>query len=478
MNRGRARNDGRDSAPRGRGRSSRFAGRSAHRHSPAGDDGFSSNASYGNKDGSSRPGWQTSPQVSVGNISKQFDHISTSDSPNQRDCHFTGTKGISSGLGKLKLDENSLEAVTPGSTELCASQSAQSDLRDKDLNICKPKRRQMIDTELETGSSLSLDCLPAIDNARTLNEPSLVIGSGIKCTTSKKGSQFEPTPQKKNADHLHPGISDSLAVRVSFDICPVKTGKVVMLKAPLLVQNRMKRNEAKRQIEGQNIKVLRSGMLLLKSYISLPDQIKIVKKCRDLGIGFGGFYDPSYRDGGKLHLKMMCLGKNWDPETSMYGDQRPIDGAKPPLIPGEFCQLVKGAIQVSHSFLREQSKMPSVEHVLPSMSPSICIVNFYTKTGQLGLHQDKDETAESLKRKLPVVSFSIGDSAKFVFSDKRDPDNADKEVLESGDVLIFGGESRLIFHGVASILADTAPKGLMDKTNMLPGRLNLTFREY
>ena len=49
-----------------------------------------------------------------------------------------------------------------------------------------------------------------------------------------------------------------------------------------------------------------------------------MKKCRDLSIGFGGFYDPSYRNGGKLHLKMLCLGKNWDPETSMYGDQRPI----------------------------------------------------------------------------------------------------------------------------------------------------------
>ena len=68
--------------------------------------------------------------------------------------------------------------------------------------------------------------------------------------------------------------------------------------------------------------------------------------------------------------------------------------------------------------------------------------------------------------------------AEFLFSDKRDTDNADKEVLESGDVLIFGGESLLIFHGVASFLSDTAPKLLMDGTNMLPGCLNLTFREY
>lgn len=86
-------------------------------------------------------------------------------------------------------------------------------------------------------------------------------------------------------------------------------------------------------------------------------------------------------------MKMMCLGKNWDPERSEYGDQRPSDGAKPPLIPSEFCLLVKGAIQASHSFLREHHKVPIVEDVLPTVSPTICIVNFYSERGRLGLHQ-------------------------------------------------------------------------------------------
>lgn len=84
---------------------------------------------------------------------------------------------------------------------------------------------------------------------------------------------------------------------------------------------------------------------------------------------------------------MMCLGKNWDPERSEYGDQRPSDGAKPPLIPSEFCQLVKGAIHASHSFLRERHKVPIVEDILPTVSPTICIVNFYSESGRLGLHQ-------------------------------------------------------------------------------------------
>lgn len=92
--------------------------------------------------------------------------------------------------------------------------------------------------------------------------------------------------------------------------------------------------------------------------------------------------------------------------------------------------------------------------------------------------QDKDETPESLRKRLPVVSFSIGDSAEFLYGDHRDIDGADKVKLDSGDVLIFGGESRHIFHGVSSISPNTAPNDLIEETNLKPGRLNLTFREY
>lgn len=104
-------------------------------------------------------------------------------------------------------------------------------------------------------------------------------------------------------------------------------------------------------------------------------------------MGSGGFYQPGYRDGGELHLKMMCLGKNWDPETSKYDDYRPIDGAKPPFIPNEFNQLVKRALQDSHAVIRKEIKSSRVEDILPFMSADICIVNFYTATGRLGLHK-------------------------------------------------------------------------------------------
>ena len=95
--------------------------------------------------------------------------------------------------------------------------------------------------------------------------------------------------------------------------------------------------------------------------------------------------------------------------------------------------------------------------------------------------QDRDESQDTIREGLPVVSFSIGDSADFLYGDHRDVDNEDKDhkvVLESGDVLIFGGRSRNIFHGVTAIYPNTAPKALLEPTNLRPGRLNLTFRQY
>ncbi|KAJ4717737.1 Alpha-ketoglutarate-dependent dioxygenase AlkB [Melia azedarach] len=289
---------------------------------------------------------------------------------------------------------------------------------------------------------------------------------------SKANAEDQAVSLEKGAKNLE-GIGG-----FRFDICPPKTGTPVMLKPSLLVKNRQKRNEMKLSMEAQIGSELRSGMVLLKSYLSLSDQVKIVKACQGYGLGPGGFYQPSYHGGGRLHLKMMCLGKNWDPETSKYEDIRSADGAKPPNIPTEFYQFVSKAIQDSQVIIKGNSKVRNVEAELPWMSPNICLVNFYSTTGKLGLHQDKDESRESLAKGLPVVSFSIGDSAEFLYGDHRDEDQAQKVKLESGDVLIFGGKSRHIFHGVSTIFRDTTPKTLQEETNILPGRLNLTFRQY
>lgn len=262
-----------------------------------------------------------------------------------------------------------------------------------------------------------------------------------------------------------------------FDICLSGSRDPAVLKS--LQEMEENQENVEHPIEesgGQG--VLRPGMVLLKRYISLGDQIEMVKTCREIGLGPGGFYRPGYKNGAKLRLQMMCLGLNWDPETRKYEDQSPADGCKPPCIPREFNQLVETAIQDAHGLLGKDCTLSNVEDMLPAMSPDICIVNFYTTTGRLGLHQDRDESSESLDKGLPVVSFSVGDSAEFLYGDQRDVNKADKVVLESGDVLIFGGKSRHIFHGVTSVIPDSAPKTLIEETRLRPGRLNLTFRQY
>ncbi|XP_057971959.1 uncharacterized protein LOC131160357 [Malania oleifera] len=290
--------------------------------------------------------------------------------------------------------------------------------------------------------------------------------------------QFGQSHRKNVMGMRKPDFSPKLHVVKPFDICEPEGGNGVVANASLDSNDVVEFGELENPIEGAR-RVLRSGMVLLKGYLSQSEQIEIVKKCRDLGLGPGGFYQPGYSDGGKLRLQMMCLGLDWDPQTRKYDKTRLFDGSESPDIPREFDLLVKRAIQDSHALIKEDDvEVSNVEDVLPAMTPDICIVNFYTTSGKLGLHQDRDESEESLHKGLPVVSFSIGDTADFLYGDRRNADRASNVLLESGDVLIFGGKSRHVFHGVPSIMPNSAPKFLQEETNLRPGRLNLTFRQY
>ncbi|KAL9331580.1 hypothetical protein ACSQ67_001190 [Phaseolus vulgaris] len=261
-----------------------------------------------------------------------------------------------------------------------------------------------------------------------------------------------------------------------YDICTHGRRNHVLIGATLPGENKEGRFEM--QEEKTEGFVLRPGMVLLKNFISHDEQVGIVKVCRKLGLGPGGFYQPGYANGAKLRLKMMCLGMDWDPQTYKYGTKRAFDDSTPPSIPNQFSELVARSIQKAQSLTKEEYRVHDVNDVLPSMTPDICIVNFYTNYGKLGLHQDRDESKESLRKGLPVVSFSIGDSADFLYGDERNEEEAEAVILDSGDVLIFGGESRHVFHGVPSVLPKSAPKQLLRDSNLSPGRLNLTFRQY
>lgn len=92
--------------------------------------------------------------------------------------------------------------------------------------------------------------------------------------------------------------------------------------------------------------------------------------------------------------------------------------------------------------------------------------------------QDQEEGEESLRKQIPIVSFSIGASGEFVINQRRSMEGAQSMLLESGDALVFGGPSRMIFHGIRKIFPESMPQELAEFTAMRSGRLNLTFRQY
>ena len=99
-------------------------------------------------------------------------------------------------------------------------------------------------------------------------------------------------------------------------------------------------------------------------------------------------------------------------------------------------------------------------------TPEACLINFYDASAKMGLHQDRDERNFD----APVVSVSLGDSCLFRVGGKRRDDPTRSFRLESGDVVVLGGEGRLAFHGVDRIYASTS--ALLKNG----GRINLTLR--
>ena len=224
----------------------------------------------------------------------------------------------------------------------------------------------------------------------------------------------------------------------------------------------------------QRLSVLQDGLVLMRGAVGIEAQQTIIDICREIGRGPSGFYVPKTR-GGAMHLQMMCLGHHWDPVTQKYGSTRTNVDDEPvsPLPPALWDLIQAAAASASEA-------CPSI----PTIEPGVCLVNHYTHGGRLGMHQDKSESAASLRRGAPVVSVSIGDACEFVYSASR-PEETDASEralggaakersvrLDSGDVLIFGGPARMLYHGVTKVYPNHRPTGLL----LVPGRLNLTFR--
>ena len=98
--------------------------------------------------------------------------------------------------------------------------------------------------------------------------------------------------------------------------------------------------------------------------------------------------------------------------------------------------------------------------------PDACLINRYEPGTKLSLHRDEDERDMA----APIVSVSLGIPAVFLFGGNSRSDRPRRIRLASGDVVVWGGPDRLVYHGIAPLAEGEDP--LTDNR-----RFNLTFRK-
>ena len=134
-----------------------------------------------------------------------------------------------------------------------------------------------------------------------------------------------------------------------------------------------------------------------------------------------------------------------------YDPADPETGAPWPAMPKAFLDIAVHA---------------AAESGFANYDPDACLINRYVAGAKLSLHQDRDEKDAW----APIVSVSLGLPAVFLWGGKRRSDRVRRLRLESGDIAVWGGPARFIYHGVAP---------LDDGQHPLTGaaRINLTFRK-
>jgi DNA oxidative demethylase len=196
---------------------------------------------------------------------------------------------------------------------------------------------------------------------------------------------------------------------------------------------------------------LPAGIRYLPGHFDRAAQAALVDDIRGV-VEAAPLYVPAMPKTGKeMSVRMTnCGALGWvtDKERGYrYQATHPVTGEPWPPIPDALLRL-----------WREVSDYPQ--------PPQACLVNFYSDSAKMGLHQDRDESDFS----APVVSVSLGDDCLFRVGGTKRGDPRQSFRLASGDVFVLGGTSRLAFHGVDRIYPGTST---LLKNG---GRINLTLR--
>ena len=197
---------------------------------------------------------------------------------------------------------------------------------------------------------------------------------------------------------------------------------------------------------------LEEGAVLLRRFAAaeaplLVEQVARIAQCA----AFRHLVTPG---GYTMSVAMTNCGRvGWvsDRTGYRYDPKDPQTGSPWPAMPAAFLDIAAHA---------------AAEAGFAHYEPDACLINRYTAGAKLSLHQDRDEKDAW----APIVSVSLGLPAVFLWGGKRRSDPVRRLRLESGDIAVWGGPARFVYHGVAPLWEGRHP---------LTGtaRINLTFRK-
>jgi len=193
---------------------------------------------------------------------------------------------------------------------------------------------------------------------------------------------------------------------------------------------------------------LQPGVTLHKGFLRRDSQAALVGDVRQI-VAKAPLFSPLTPWGKPMRVRMTSAGKfGWytDRKGYRYIERHPDGTAWPPI---------------PRSILDIWSDLSDADR-----RPECCLINYYDASAKMGVHQDKDEADFA----YPVLSISLGDTARFRIGGTARSDPSSALDLESGDVLLMSGAGRLAFHGIDRIKAGSSD--LLKQG----GRLNLTLR--
>ena len=193
------------------------------------------------------------------------------------------------------------------------------------------------------------------------------------------------------------------------------------------------------------------GAVLLRGFVR-PIESELIEAVRAI-VAQSPFRRMTTPGGHLMSVAMTnCGERGWitDHTGYRYDPIDPRTGAPWPAMP---------------QVLRDLARRAAEQGGFQSFAPDACLVNRYEPGTRLSLHQDKDE----LDFSAPIVSVSLGLPATFLFGGLARADKPRRFRLVHGDVVVWGGPSRLAFHGVAPLAEGEHP--LLGRI-----RINLTLR--